>query len=154
MTRAMLVQTLYRMNGTPQVTDYSKYLAFKDVKADDWYKDAVAWAVNENITTGDPVTRKFNPNASVTREQLATFLCRYTEYTGKDVTLSKDMNVLLNGSNPSSCSAKEFAWAIDQGLIGGLQETDAAGNVSYNLAPRGTATRAQLATILKRYCEK
>ncbi len=154
MTRAMLITTLYRMQGEPEVTDDKAYHAMEDLNADDWYKDAVAWALNEKIATGDPVNKKFNPNASVTREQLAAFLYRYAQYTGKDVTLSKDRKELIADSNPSSWAETEFAWAIDQRLISGLQNTDGAGNAVYELAPKGTATRAQLATILQRFCKE
>ncbi len=152
MTRAMIVETLYRMAGKPEVTDYTKYNSFKDL-SEAWFKTSVAWALNEGIATGDTYANTFDPNKAVTREQLAAFLYRFANYMGEDVTLQGDMETLLNGSKPNVWCEKEFAWAIEQKLISGLQKKDAAGNVSYDLAPRGTATRAQLATILQRYCE-
>lgn len=153
MTRAMLVETLYRMSGKPEVKGYGAYSRFSDLSMSDWYSVSVAWALNEGIATGDPVANKFNPDASVTREQLAAFLYRYAQYTGKDVALSSSEDAILGDTSVQDWARTEFAWVVDKGLISGIQKTDGAGNVTYDLAPRGTATRAQLAAILQRYCE-
>ncbi len=155
MTRAMIVQTLYRMAGEPAVSDFTKYRSFKDLNDGDWFKDAVAWALNEGVATGDTYFKTFNPNASVTREQLAAFICRYAEkFEGADVALTEaQIGQILGTTKVSSWARGTFAWAIDTQLISGLANTDSAGNVTLDLAPQGTATRAQLATILQRFCE-
>ncbi len=152
MSRAMVVTTLYRMEGSPAVTDYSAYLAFKDVKAGDWYADAVAWALNNDIATGDPINQKFNPNANVTREQLAAFLYRYTEFKGGSVTERGDFSDMKNADKVSSWALKEMQWAVGTELISGIVEVKGEQIVARDLAPQGNATRAQMATILQRYC--
>ncbi len=152
MSRAMVVTTLYRMEGSPKVTDYSAYLAFKDVKVGDWYADAVAWALNNDIATGDPINQKFNPNANVTREQLAAFLYRYTEFKGGSVTERGDFSDMKNADKVSSWALKEMQWAVGTELISGIVEVKGEQIVARDLAPQGNATRAQMATILQRYC--
>ncbi len=154
MSRAMVVTTLYRMEGSPAVSDYSAYLAFKDVKEGDWYADAVAWALNNDIATGDPINQKFNPNANVTREQLAAFLYRYTEFKGGSVTERGDFSDMKNADKVSSWALKEMQWAVGTELISGIVEVKGEQIVARDLAPQGNATRAQMATILQRYCEK
>ncbi len=154
MSRAMVVTTLYRMEGSPKVTDYSAYLSFKDVKTGDWYADAVAWALNNDIATGDPVNHKFNPNANVTREQLAAFLYRYTEFKGGSVTERGDLSNMKNADKVSSWALKEMQWAVGTELISGIAEVKDDQIVARDLAPQGNATRAQMATILQRYCQK
>ncbi len=154
MSRAMVVTTLYRMEGSPKVTDYSAYLAFKDVKEGDWYADAVAWALNNDIATGDPINQKFNPNANVTREQLAAFLYRYTEFKGGSVTERGDFSDMKNADKVSSWALKEMQWAVGTELISGIVEVKGEQIVTRDLAPQGNATRAQMATILQRYCTK
>ncbi len=154
MSRAMVVTTLYRMEGSPAVTDYSAYLAFKDVKEGDWYADAVAWALNNDIATGDPINQKFNPNANVTREQLAAFLYRYTEFKGGSVTERGDFSDMKNADKVSNWALKEMQWAVGTELISGIVEVKGEQIVARDLAPQGNATRAQMATILQRYCEQ
>ncbi len=152
MTRAMIVTTLYRMEDSPKVTDTTAYDKFVDMKAGDWYKDAVAWALNEGIATGDPVNMKFNPNAGVTRQELAAFLYRYTQYQGGTVTETSDLAGLKNADKVDSWALTEVKWAVGKGLISGLAEVKDNQIVGYDLAPKSGATRAQMATILKRYC--
>ncbi len=154
MTRAMLVETLYRIEGSPAVTDYTKYHELVDVKDDDWWAASVAWALNAGVATGDIVAKKFNPTSSVTREEIATFLYRYVQLKGKDVSLSKPADEILGNANVSSWAKEAFAWTVDKNMIKGLLETDANGNTVYNLLPQGKAIRAQLATILTRYTEE
>ncbi len=153
MTRAMLVTTLYRMAGEPEVTDDQSYLQFSDMKKGDWYQEAVAWALNENIATGDPVANKFHPNERVTREQLAAFLYRYTIYQGGSVDESSDFGNFANADMVSVWALKEMKWAVGKGLISGLAQVGADNVITgYDLAPKGSATRAQMAMILQRYC--
>ncbi len=154
-TRAMVVTTLYRMENSPKVTDTHNYAAFVDMKDGDWYQDAVAWALNNEIATGDPINKTFRPNAAVTREQLAAFLYRYAEFQGLSVTERGDFSGMKNADKVSSWAEKEIRWAVGKDLIGGLAEVNGAGTVTgYDLAPQGSATRAQMATILKRFLTK
>ena len=77
MTRAMFVTVLHRMAGSPSPDSEN---AFADLRQD-WYKDAVTWAVQNGITNGVSET-KFDPDALVTREQAAVFLFRYARAMG------------------------------------------------------------------------
>ena len=88
MTRAMLVQVLYRMEGQPEAGES----AFSDVAADAWYADAVAWASENGIVKGSG--GKFDPDGLLTREQLAAILWRYAKYEGRDVSVGENTNIL------------------------------------------------------------
>lgn len=154
-TRAMVAMILYRLAGAPEVTDYTLYNEFTDLPAAHaWYSEAIAWALNEEVSTGDDVNMLYNPDAPVTREQLALFLYRYAEYTGKDVSVTATEKELFGETYVSEWAREGFAWAVEQGIIKGAESTDAAGNVYYDLNPQGGATRVQLARMLHRFCEE
>ena len=153
-TRAMIAMILYRLAGSPEVTDYTLYNKFADlpaVKDNVWYRDAVAWVLNKGVSTGDDFNMLYNPNASVTREQLALFLWRYAKYNGEDVTVTATEEELFGGTYVDEWAKEGFAWAVENGIIKGAEANDAAGNIYYDLNPQGAATRAQLATMLNRY---
>ena len=90
-TRAQIVKILYNLSGNQ--TDYSYYyLPFTDVAPGAWYYNAVAWAYCNDVTSGTSATT-FTPNAAITRQQLVTFLYRYTvkyapEFTGNAAPIS------------------------------------------------------------------
>ncbi len=157
-TRAMVVETLYKLEGKPYEgrtdVDFQKYDSLDDVKRSDWWANSVAWALNEGIATGDTFKNTFHPTDNVTREQLAAFLYRYTIFQGGSVEESSDFRDLANADMVSVWALKEMKWAVGKGLISGLAQVG-AGNVitGYDLAPQGSATRAQMAAILQRYCE-
>ena len=155
-TRAMAAMILYRLAGSPKEIDYTKYNQFTDlpaVKEQIWYTDAVAWALSVGVSTGDDVNMKYNPTSAVTREQLALFLWRYAKYTGKDTSINATYEELFEGTYVNDRAKEGFAWAVDSGIIKGAEVTDAVGNPYCDLNPQGTATRAQLATMLQRYLE-
>ena len=153
-TRAMVAMILYRLAGSPEVTDYTEYNKFTDLPAVEecyWYTDAVAWALNAGVSTGDDYNMLYNPTASVTREQLALFLYRYAAYTGEDVTVKAAYDELFGETYVDEWAKEGFAWAIENGIIKGAEATDDAGNTYYALNPQGGATRAQFARVLHRY---
>ena len=152
-TRAVMVETLYKMEGKPVVEDFTAYEKMTDLKRDQWWANSVAWGMNHNIVTGDTYYMTFSPENNVTREQLATFLYRYAQYKGMDTSLTKDADEILGGVYVNSWAKEAFAWAVENGLITGVQGTDASGNATYDLAPQLGATRAQLAVIMQRFCE-
>ena len=138
-TRAMVVATLYRLAGSPEVTEKA---AFTDVAADSYYEAAVAWAAKNKIASGTSATT-FDPNKAVTREQLAKFLFNYAVYQGMDaVTLSENLISFDDHASVSGYAVPAMQWAVGQGLING---TDG------KLLPTGTATRCQFAAILNRF---
>ena len=153
-TRAMVAVILYRLAGSPEMTeaDYAEYNKFTDLPAEHlWYSDAVAWALKEGVSTGDDANMLYNPTSSVTREQLALFLWRYAKYVGEDVAVAATEEELFGGTYVNDWAKEGFLWAIDRGIIKGAEATDGAGNTYYDLLPQGGATRAQFARVLHRY---
>ena len=139
LTRAMAVTILYRLEGEPAVTTDA---SFNDVASGQWYTDAVNWAAANNIINGVE-GNNFDPTGSLTREQMATILYRYTQYKGADVSASGDISGFVDSANVSSWAADAVKWAVGSGLVNGVE-----GNA---LAPQGTSTRAQAATVLMRF---
>lgn len=140
LTRAMLVQTLYAMEGRPAAAS----AGFADVASGDWYASAVNWAAANGVVSGVSETG-FGPNNALTREQLALILYRFAQYKGYDVTGTSDLAAYADGSSVSGWAAEAMSWAVNAGLISGV-----GGN---QIAPTGTATRAQVAQILMNFCE-
>ena len=139
--RAMLVTILYRLAGSPAVNGGS---AFTDVASGDWFASGVAWASANGIVTGYGDGR-FGPNDPITREQMATILYRYAGFAGQSTAGQADLSGYADAGRISPYAAASMGWAVDRGLITGVS----AGT----LAPGGSATRAQVATILMRLCE-
>ena len=139
-TRAQLVTILYRLAGQPAV---SGDLPFTDVEAGTWYTDAVAWAAENGIVNGTTDTT-FAPGDDITREQLVTVLYRYAESKGYDVSASADLSGYPDAGQVQDYAQPAMAWAVAEGIVEG---------VDGNLNPTGDATRAQIATILMRFCE-
>lgn len=138
-TRAMVVATLYRLAGSPEVTEKA---AFTDVVSGSYYEAAVAWAARNAIASGTSETT-FEPNKAVTREQLAKFLFNYAVYQGMDaVTLSENLSSFSDQAEISAYAVSALQWAVGAELIKG-----SAGK----LQPAGTATRCQFAAILNRF---
>ena len=139
LNRAMAVTILYRLEGAPAVTTDA---GFNDVAAGTWYTDAVNWAAANNIVNGVE-GNNFDPTGSLTREQMATILYRYAQYKGADVSAAGDISGFADSANVSSWAADAVKWAVGTGLVNGVE-----GNA---LAPQGTSTRAQAATVLMRF---
>lgn len=147
-TRAQIVKILYNLSGNQ--TDYSYYyLPFTDVAPGTWYYNAVAWAYCNDVTSGTSATT-FTPNAAITRQQLVTFLYRYTvkyapEFTGNAAPIS----AFPDAGSVANWAYAAMSWAVGNGLIQG----NAHDNGLDYLDPNGSATRAQTATIIMRYCQ-
>ena len=147
-TRAQIVKILYNLSGNQ--TDYSYYyLPFTDVAPGAWYYNAVAWAYCNDVTSGTSATM-FTPNAAITRQQLVTFLYRYTvkyapEFTGNAAPIS----AFPDAGSVANWAYAAMSWAVGNGLIQG----NAHDNGLDYLDPNGSATRAQTATIIMRYCQ-
>ena len=136
---------LYRFAGSPAVTGSCP---FKDVKASEWYYDAVVWATQNGIANGMSST-EFAPNASVTREQTAAFMYRYASFIGRDTSARADLADFPDANKISAYALEPLSWAVASGLITGSSE-----NGKTYLLPVGTTTRAQYATIIYRFLEK
>ena len=144
MTRAMLVTVLWRLDGKTEATKAS---SFVDVPANEYYTDAVAWAAENGIVNGVDATH-FAPNDEVTREQIAAILFRYAENKGVDTSKRADLNAFPDANKVSDYAKDALAWANAEGLVKGSKE-----NGKDYLDPTGSATRAQVATILARYAQ-
>ena len=138
-TRAQVATILYAMEGKPEVTTSA---GFTDVAADAWYVNPVNWAASTGVVAGMG-DGTFSPNTNVTREQLATMLRSYAEYKGKNVTATGDVSKFADAASISAWATEPVSWAVGAGLISGRD-----GNV---IAPQGTATRAEAATMFWRF---
>ena len=139
MTRAMLVQVLYSISG-----EKTESYGFVDVPEGKWYTDAVNWAAANGIVSGKGEGR-FAPNDPITREQLVAILFKYASLYG---TCEGDLTILEGYSDADRIgqyARVPFAWAVENGMLSGVTAT--------TLDPKGTATRAQIATILMRFVE-
>lgn len=153
-TRAQLVATLYKMEGSPAIVDYSACKELLDVARNEWYTNAVCWAYSTGVGTGNTTTKMFNVNNYVTRQQLASFFFGYAEYKGFDTKKTADISGMLNADQVADYAEKSIKWAVAEGIISGSATKDSYGNTVYDLKPTGTATRVQLAAIIQRFCEK
>ena len=140
-TRAQLVTILYRLEGQPVV---SGDLPFTDVEAGTWYTNAVGWAAQNGIVNGVG-DDTFAPGNDLTREQLVTILYRYAETKGYDVSASADLAGYPDGEEIQAYAREAMAWAVAENIIQGMEDD--------TLKPAGNASRAQIATILMRFCE-
>ena len=139
--RAMLATILYRLAGQP---DVSGDLPFTDVAAGTWYTDAVLWAAQNGIVNGLG-ENTFAPMNTLTREQLVTMLYRYAEAKGYDVSASAALSGYPVAGQVQDYAQPAMAWAVAENIIQGMEDG--------TLKPAGNASRAQIATILMRFCE-
>jgi hypothetical protein len=141
MTRAMLVTVLWRLDGSDDSFSANR---FSDVVAGQWYSTAVDWASNWGIVKGvaDDI---FGVNENITREQLVTILYRYCQMKGYDVSETAALTGFADADSVSDYASEAMAWAVGAGIIQGY---------NHALDPTGSATRAQVATILMRFAEK
>ncbi len=140
LTRGMLVTILGRLEGF----DASKYAgksSFSDVSSDAWYAPSVQWAAEMGIVSGVG-DGKFAPDQAITREQFAAILANYA--AKKNIELKDGPSVKFADSNKISPWA---ASAMDAMVKAGIIR----GNANGTLNPQGTATRAEVATMLQRF---
>ncbi len=141
--RAMLVTVLYRYADQPEAFGECE---FSDVSVGEYYEKAVVWAKEKGIVNGITET-EYKPLNDLTREQLATILYRFAaNYQKLDTSTKGDMSKFTDADKISSYAADAMSWAVGEGLISGMTATE--------LYPQGTATRAQVATILMRFIQK
>ena len=139
LTRGMVVQMLWAMEGKPAV-DYA--ISFADVAADAWYTEAVRWAAAEGIVSGYS-TEKFGANDAVTREQMAVMLSGYARYKDVDVTGGADISAYADASAVSDWAVAGLKWACGEGIL--------SGKAGGYLDPTGTATRMEAAQMLMKF---
>jgi maleate cis-trans isomerase len=119
---------------------------FSDVPEGAYYENAVGWGVQNGIVNGVSET-EFAPDATITREQMAAIIYRYMKYKGLDMSLEDmaDITSYSDYEEISDYAVEAFQYACTKGIISGTGAT--------TLAPKESATRAQMAAIFQR-CEK
>ena len=137
MNRAMLVTVLYRMEKEPAAEGRGK--SFEDVSAGAYYAKAVVWASDKGIVAGYSETQ-FGPEDTITREQLAVILNRYATYKGYNTSKTADLAAFQDADQISEWARVPVQWANVMKLLNGRTST--------TLAPKGSATRAEVAKIL------
>lgn len=138
LNRAMFTTLLYRLAGSPAVSGSNP---FTDVANGVYYTDAVIWAYQNGVVTGTSATT-FDPNATLTREQMVTMLYRYAQFAGIDTSASTSLSSFTDSASVSGYAVNAMQWAVAEGIIKGQ------GNA---LVPAGTTTRAQAAAVLVRF---
>jgi S-layer homology domain. len=142
MTRAMFVTVLGRM-AKANTADYRS--DFTDVAQGQYYAGYVAWAAENGIASGSG-SGMFRPDDRITREQMALILYRYAKLIGKDVADTSRTKCLsyFDFEDVADTAKDAVCWAVNTGIM--------AGN-SGIINPRGEATRAQVAQIMKNFAE-
>lgn len=134
MNRGMVVTVLWRYAGKPEAGNNK----FSDVASGVYYTDAVAWAASQGIITGYP-NGKFGPSDKMTREQFAATLYRYA----KSPAVTGNLNQFKDKNAISDFAKNAMTWAVSNGIMKGTNDG--------NLSPKTTATRAQVAQMLKNF---
>lgn len=145
MTRAELVTALYRLAGSPDVKGVDN--PFQDVKEEDAYRDAVVWAFSQKIVNGKTANNDtFDPNGTAKRQEIAKIICEFAaRQVGKDALKSRkdETSAYPDAAEVSDWAKGYMNWAVASEFITGDQNR--------KLNPNGTATRAEVSTILCRY---
>lgn len=141
-TRGMFITVIARLNGA-DLSGY-KESKFADVSPEDYFGAAVAWGNEKNIITGID-ENSFAPNETLSREQIAVILYRYAQLMNKAVTETADISGFADYSEVADYAKDALSWANKMGVVSGRD-----GNM---LAPKGSATRAEVATMLIRFID-
>jgi len=139
-TRGMIVTILHRMAGSPDVGDISN--PFDDVEEGRYYANAVKWAVANGIVSGYGDGR-YGPEDNITREQLAAILNNYSKFIEKNLPVNRDYPGFSDDTNISNYAREAVERLFKASIINGKP-----GNI---FDPQGTATRAEVATMLKAF---
>ncbi len=146
--RAMIATVLYRIakaEGLGFDGDWMFLMPYGDIAAiPDYAYEPIAWMTMKGVMSGYD-SGDFGPADAITREQLAVVMYRFATMLGLDVTAGEDTNILSFGdaASVSDWAVSAIQWAVGEGIIIG----DGA-----NLNPGATATRAEVATMLQRFC--
>ena len=141
MSRGMLTTVLYNLEGRPEQDLTVQDLAdgYSDVSSDAWYAEGIAWAAENGIASGY-ANSQFGPNDSITREQFAVMLWKYAGSPGSDSQLD-----FTDADQISGYAQTALRWAAEKGILSGY--------TNGQLSPKGTATRAEAAQMLKSFLE-
>lgn len=143
-TRAQVAVIFYRMAGSPAVTGDSPFSDVENGPGTAWYYNAVLWAQQNGIVSGYG-DGTFRPGTDITREQLAVIFYNYAKHKGYDVSAVNDLSGFTDAGDVSDWALPAMRWAVGSGIMGGYGDGI--------LGPQGTATRAQVAAMLRRFIE-
>ena len=141
-TRAQMVTILYRLSGDSIPNDTVS--AFSDIKAGKWYTESCIWAEQNGIVFGYD-DGLFHPQDALPREQAAAILMRFTEWCDYDTSERTSLEAFEDGNKTSSYAREAMQWAVAKGVFSGSDKG--------LLAPKSTLERAQMASVITRYCE-
>lgn len=133
-TRGQMAAMLYRLADSPSVSGSAPFTDLKE----DYYKDAVNWASSKEIVNGTGANT-FNPNGSITREDLVTMLYRMAD----SPAASGDLSGFTDQSSVHSYAQDAMIWAVGNGLIKGYSDK--------TILPRASASRAEVCEMLMRF---
>ena len=141
MTRAMLAQVIYNLEGAEE---HSHDADFADVADDAWYSKAINWAAREGIVSGYS-NGTYQPDKELTREEVVQIFYNYAKSKGYDMSHSADLSTFADGHNVSDWALAAKQWGVGAGLISGK-----GGNI---LDAKGGATRAEGAQMFMNFCQ-
>ena len=144
-TRAQLTQILYAAESKPEVDSVSPFTDVPSIGK--WYSSAVIWGAKEKLVAGYP-DKSFRPNQAVTREQLVSVMYKYAQF--KNFEKASDGGAMGLAGYPDEDQIASYArpamlWAVQKGIISGT---------NIGLEPKGPATRAQMAVIIRAFMTK
>ena len=140
-SRGMIVTILYRLAGSPDLSESNWGYPYTDVDANAYYSTPVYWARMNDLVTGYS-DNQFGPDDAITREQMATILYRYADSLGIDTDTGFIPNKYYDFPDYQTVSryaSKAMNWCVNKGIVNGSDD---------RLNPQGTASRAEVATIL------
>lgn len=145
MNRAMLMSVLHRLAGSPSPVSQ---ITFRDVSGTSWYAQAVLWGASRGVASGKG-NGLFDPEGQVTREQAVVMMYNYAaQYMGLSTETGADLSRYADLGQLSGWARPAMAWAVEQGIISGV-----ANGSTLTLDPQRNATRAEMATMLRAFCE-
>jgi uncharacterized repeat protein (TIGR02543 family) len=140
-SRGMIVTILYTLEGRPEAAVNS----FMDVADGKWYTDAITWAAENKIVSGYG-KGLFGPNDNITREQMAAIFYNYAKHKGYDLSDTSSLEGFTDNTKVSGWASEALQWMVGSGMMNGK-----GNNI---LDPKGTATRAEMASIMQKFAEK
>ncbi len=140
-SRGMLITILYRLAGSPKAIGGKEFM---DVSNSHYSFQAVKWATQQGIAKGYSDTI-FGMQDNITREQLVTLLMKFAEKNGKDVSKRGELSTFADVANVSNYAKDAISWANSIGLL--------KGNTQKMISPQAPATRAEIAELIRRFCE-
>ncbi|MCL2498515.1 MAG: S-layer homology domain-containing protein, partial [Symbiobacteriaceae bacterium] len=140
MTRGMIVTVMHRLAGSPEPLALGQQ--FSDVEAEAYYHDAVLWAQQNGLAVGLGAGI-FAPEAAITRQDLAVFLCRIADYLGYELPQVRSYIPFVDEESISDYALSSIIRLYEAGIFGGRP--------GHLADPQGVATRGELAALLHRF---